>query len=56
MTRIVTYNLVAGSHVGAETKEQKRQLALEYIERLKQDETIEEIQEEPNRFIIYLAN
>ena len=54
MTKIVTWNLRAGTSSDQETLKQKRQKGLEYIEMIRQDEVIEEIKEENGKFIIYI--
>ena len=55
MTKIITFNLKAGGRDGQETREQKRKIGLEYIEKIRKDEVIEEVKEENGKFIIYIA-
>lgn len=55
--KVVYWNLTAGTKQNQETKEQKRKLGNDYIERLKNDgEEIIEVIEEENRLKIVLKD
>lgn len=54
--RIATWRLSAGNKKDQETTEQKRQKGLEYIEKLRQEDEVLEVIEEPNKFIIKLKD
>lgn len=52
--RIVKFSLVSGGKEGQETKEMKLQEGRDYIERLKQDETVMSVEEKEKEIIITL--
>lgn len=52
--RIVKWKLQSGDRVGQETAEMKRQEGIDYIERLKKEETVVSVEETVNEFIITL--
>lgn len=52
--RIVKWRIIEGTKSSQETKEQKRQSGLDYIEKLKEDENVLNVEETSEEFIITL--
>ena len=56
MIRKIIYIYRASGRVGHQTEEEKRQIGLDYVEKLKDELNVVEVKEKDKQFIVYIED